>query len=134
MPHRPWTEVVDRDTAAVSADGKAVWSRTLNTNLVPFNDPSTLGDPLEPSGVAAYALLTVLKPEREKGTVLTAIEPNTYAKDKRLAWIYDAGTRRVRQLPEFGFDQPMAGVNGRMTIDSDHLFNGSPERYNWKIV
>ena len=134
MPHRAWTEVVDRDTAVVAADGRTVWSRTLNTNLVPFNDPSTLGDALEPSGVAAYALLTVLKPEREKGTVLTAIEPNTYAKDKRLAWIYDAGTRRVRQLPEFGFDQPMAGVNGRMTIDSDRLYNGSPERYNWKIV
>jgi hypothetical protein len=28
----------------------------------------------------------------------------------------------------------MAGVNGRMTIDSDRLFNGSPERYNWKIA
>ncbi len=132
-PHRAWTEITDRDTAVVAQNGSIVWSRTLNTNLVPLNDPKTLGQPVE-DGVAAYALLKVLKPEREKGTVLTALEPSTYHKDKRLAWIYDAGTRRVRQLPEFGFDQPMAGVNGRMTIDSDRLFNGSPERYNWKIV
>ena len=133
IPHRAWTEITDRDTAVVSANGKALWSRTVNTNLVPYNDPSTMGDPVE-DGVNAYALLVVSKPEREKGTVLTAIEPNSYAKDKRLAWIYDPGTRRVRQLPEFGFDQPMAGVNGRMTIDSDRLFNGSPERYDWKLL
>mgnify|MGYP000974183058 CR=1 FL=1 len=133
MPHRAWTEEIDRDTAVVGPDGKIVWSRTQNTNLVPINDPKAMGQPLT-DGVGAYALLSVQKPEREKGTVLTAMEPTSYYKDKRLAWIYDPGTRRVRQLPEFGFDQPMAGVNGRMTIDSDRLFNGSPERYDWKIL
>ena len=55
-------------------------------------------------------------------------------KEKRLAWNYDPGTRRVRQLPEFGFDQPLAFTGGKMTIDSDRLFNGTPERYNWKLV
>ena len=46
----------------------------------------------------------------------------------------DLATRRVRQLPEFGFDQPLAFTGGKMTIDSDRLFNGSPERYDWKIL
>lgn len=131
-PMRAWTEHIDRDTANVDADGDIGWSRTINTNLAPIYNPAGFGKKrLE--GVAAYALLKVLKPTREKGTVLTALEPTDYAKEKRLAWIYDPGTRRVRQLPEFGFDQPMAGVNGRMVIDEDRLFNGSPERYDWTL-
>lgn len=131
-PVRAWTEHVDRDTANVDSDGDINWSRTVNTNLAPVFNPKNFGKS-KFAGVAAHALLKVLKPTREKGTVLTALEPTDYAKEKRLAWIYDPGTRRVRQLPEFGFDQPMAGVNGRMVIDEDRLFNGSPERYNWTI-
>lgn len=131
-PVRAWTEKIDRDTANVDSDGDISWSRTVNTNLAPIYNPAGFGKKrLE--GVAAYALLEVQKPAREKGTVLTALEPTDYAREKRLAWIYDPGTRRVRQLPEFGFDQPMAGVNGRMVIDEDRLFNGSPERYNWTL-
>ena len=47
---------------------------------------------------------------------------------------YDPGTRRVRQVPEYGFDQPMAGTGGKMTIDQDRLFNGAPLRYDWKSL
>ena len=82
----------------------------------------------------ANALTATLLPEREKGSVTVSSEPVNFAKDKRLAWSYDPGTRRVRQLPEYGFDQPLGGSGGKMTIDSDRLFNGSPERYNWKLV
>ncbi|MFD2272741.1 DUF1329 domain-containing protein [Undibacterium arcticum] len=55
-----------------------------------------------------------------------------YAKSRQ-AWQYNPGTRRVRQMPEFGFDMPQ-GPGGFRTVDDDRLFNGSPERYNWKIV
>jgi hypothetical protein len=72
-------------------------------------------------------------PEREKGATSVSSEPVNFAKNKRLAWNYDPGTRRVRQLPEFGFDQPLGGTGGKMTIDSDRLFNGSPERYTWTL-
>jgi hypothetical protein len=35
---------------------------------------------------------------------------------------------------QYGFDQPLSGTGGKLTIDSDRLFNGSPERYNWKSL
>lgn len=38
------------------------------------------------------------------------------------------GTRRVRQLPEFGYDQPSPGTSGKATIDSERPFNGGSER------
>ena len=40
----------------------------------------------------------------------------------------------MRQVREYGFDQTLGGSGGKMTIDSDRLFNGSPERYNWKLL
>jgi hypothetical protein len=43
------------------------------------------------------------------------------------------GTRRVRQAPEVGFDYPVPPA-GMHVSDEDSLWNGSPERYAWKLV
>ena len=59
--------------------------------------------------------------------------PNDYHNDDRQTWFYSPGTRRVRQAPEFGFDTPQ-GAGGFRTVDDDRLFNGSPARYDWKLV
>lgn len=131
-PTRANTEVITRDMANVLSDGSMSFGRMLNQNLDRVNDPETRGMPTE--GVASYTQTRGLLPEREKGGVTNSVEPANYAKNKRLAWAYDSGTRRVRQVPEYGFDQPMVGTGGKMTIDSDRFFNGSPERYNWKSL
>jgi len=129
---RAWTEDTIRDNADVLSSGSIVWSRQRNTNLSMVGNPKEYGKPLE--GVMAYTMNTTLLPEREKGGISVSAEPISYAKGKRLAWVYDPGTRRVRQLPEFGFDQPIGGTGGKLTIDSDRLFNGTPERYSWTLV
>ncbi|MBS0306727.1 MAG: DUF1329 domain-containing protein [Proteobacteria bacterium] len=129
---RAYTEDTLRDTADVLSSGVIVWGRQRNTNLSLVNDPKNVGKPLE--GIMAYTMNSTLLPERDKGTINLAIEPSSYAKGSRLAWMYDPGTRRVRQLPEFGFDQPIGGTGGKLTIDSDRLFNGSPERYTWTLL
>lgn len=131
-PTRANTEVITRDMANVLSDGSMSFGRMLNQNLDRVNDPETRGMPTE--GIASYTQTRGLLPEREKGGVTNSVEPANYAKNKRLAWAYDSGTRRVRQVPEYGFDQPMVGTGGKMTIDSDRFFNGSPERYNWKSL
>ncbi|HEY4665147.1 MAG TPA: DUF1329 domain-containing protein [Comamonas sp.] len=132
LPFRAHTEATVRDTANVMSTGNITWGRTDNRNLDMTSNPENLGKKLE--GVMAYTMNKALLPDREKGGVTNSVEPVNFGKDKRLAWNYDPGTRRVRQLPEYGFDQPMAGTGGKMTIDSDRLFNGSPERYNWKLL
>lgn len=132
LPTRAYTEAITRDMANVLSDGSMSFGRMQNLNLDMVNKPEMLGKPVE--GVMAYTRTRTLAPEREKGGVTHSVEPVNFGKDKRLAWSYDPGTRRVRQVPEYGFDQPMAGTGGKMTIDSDRLFNGSPERYNWKLL
>ena len=132
FPTRAFNEDKLADIANVLSDGTISWGRQRNQNLDYGNLPDQVGKPLE--GPMANALTSVLLPEREKGSVTVSSEPTNFAKDKRLAWSYDPGTRRVRQLPEYGFDQPLGGSGGKMTIDSDRLFNGSPERYNWKLL
>jgi hypothetical protein len=132
FPYRAWNEDTVRDFANVDPKGGVTWGRGWNQNLAFVNLPEQLGQPME--GVQSMARSLTMLPEREKGILSISSEPVNFAKGKRLAWNYDPGTRRVRQLPEFGFDQPLNGSGGKMTIDSDRLFNGSPERYNWKLV
>lgn len=132
LPTREYTAHVIRDSANVLANGSISYGRTDNTDLDRINMPEMRGKPVE--GPMAYAFTKTLLPERDKGGVSVTIESADFNASKRLTWAYDTGTRRVRQVPEFGFDQPMSGTGGRMTIDSDRLFNGSPERYNWKLV
>lgn len=132
FPYRAFTEELTRDMANVQSSGAISWGRAVNLNLNMVSGAAVAGQPLE--GAMAYTRNLTLLPEREKGGLTHSEEPVDFAKGKRLAWNYDPGTRRVRQLPEYGFDQPMAGTGGKMTIDSDRLFNGAPERYEWKLV
>lgn len=131
FPARSFTEQTLRDNAYVLLDGSAVFGRADNRSMSLVNSPDVAGKPLE--GAMAQGMNAIKLPEREKGGVSVSVEPVNFGKDKRLGWSYDPGTRRVRQIPEYGFDQPMGGgVGAKMTIDSDRLFNGSPIRYNWK--
>ncbi|MEG2045525.1 DUF1329 domain-containing protein [Comamonas sp.] len=132
LPTRAYNEKIIRDMGRVLSDGSVTYGRMENWNLDMVNRPDNLGKPVE--GPMAYSMTKGMLPEREKGGVTNSVEPTNFGKDKRLAWSYDPGTRRVRQVPEYGFDQPMTGTGGKLTIDSDRLFNGSPERYNWKLI
>lgn len=131
FPYRAFNEDTVRDIANVLSDGNIAWGRQHNRNMSSVHLPNELGKPLE--GVMSQGRTVTMLPEREKGATSVSSEPVNFAKSKRLAWTYDPGTRRVRQLPEFGFDQPLGGTGGKMTIDSDRLFNGSPERYTWTL-
>ena len=132
FPFRAYNEDITRDIANVLSDGTIAWGRGHNRNMDVINLPDSVGKPLE--GTMAYTTSLVQLPERDKGSMSVSVEPVDFSKGKRLAWNYDPGTRRVRQLPEYGFDQPLGGTSGKMTIDSDRLFNGSPERYNWTLL
>ena len=132
FPYRAFEDVITRDAGNVLSNGTVSWGRQYNRSAGQNNNPRVAGQPLE--GIQANNIGFTLLPEREKGGMTLSQEPINFAKAKRLAWSYDPGTRRVRQLPEFGFDQPLGGTGGKMTIDSDRLFNGSPERYTWKLI
>ncbi|WP_028302654.1 DUF1329 domain-containing protein [Oceanospirillum beijerinckii] len=132
FPYRAYTYYTRRDVADVSSTGDISWGRTVNAGLNITNHPDEIGKPME--GVMAYSLVETERPVRKKGSATVTSEPVNFARGKRLAWNYNPGTRRVRQLPEYGFDTPLAGTSGKLTIDTDRLMNGSPERYTWKVT
>ena len=132
FPFRSRSEMVIRDIADVTTNGSVVWGRQQNNNLSAYNQVEMIGQPFE--GLMAYSLSATLLPERDRGTRTASQEPTNFAKAKRLAWQYDPGTRRVRQLPSYGFDSPSAGTGGKLTIDQDRLMNGDPSRYEWALL
>ncbi|RDE24387.1 DUF1329 domain-containing protein [Motiliproteus coralliicola] len=73
-------------------------------------------------------------PVRRKGEVILAIDPVNQAKEPRQAWQYIPGQRRVRRAPTIAFDTPNAQFAGQATYDDSFMYNGSPERYDWKLV
>jgi len=130
-PHRAWTEVAILDQAAVYANGSKAWGQVDYKILSTANDPNKPGSGQDP--VNAYFNVKTVLPERQNGEIYVGWNPNDYHNEERQTWFYSPGTRRVRQAPEFGYDTPQ-GAGGFRTVDDDRLFNGSPERYDWKLV
>ncbi len=67
-----------------------------------------------------------------EGTVLH--EPLDFAHDVRRAWQYLPGQRRVRLAPDISFDTPNPATAGATVYDDTYVFNGSMERFDFKIV
>lgn len=81
-----------------------------------------------------YVRQHILAPSRIAGRVLLLQETLDQKKDTRRAWVYNPGQRRVRRAPQISFDNPRPGSDGLMVSDQVDLYNGSLERYNWKLV
>lgn len=134
VSHRAYTEKAVTDIANVYGNGSIAWGRqkfmTMNAMMRPDEGK---GRPSLTEKINAYFYTGYSLPERDKGFVAVGFQPNNFAKDSTQAWQYLPGTRRVRQAPEVGFDYPVPPA-GQRTVDDDYGFNGSPERYNWKLV
>ena len=122
------------DTYYVSSNGKPILSTTgYMTNVMPmFKDPDV------PAGDKAWVKLRINyeAPARRAGEILLVHEPGTdFTEGKgRKAWQYLVGQRRVRLAPAVSFDTPNPGVAGTSTYDDSFIFNGSPERFDWKLI
>src|SRR5690606_29350598 len=49
-------------------------------------------------------------------------------------WVYNPGQRRVRRAPSIGYDTPTDVSDGLRTVDDTDMFNGAPDRYDWKLI
>lgn len=129
--YRPWSEELISDNAYVLENGSINWGRVRSRNLALHLKP---GNENATEGPSSYYLNETFLPQRARGEVNTGVEYWNHVQEPRQSWRYDPGTRRVRQAPEYGFDMPYPGSGGSITVDEVRIFNGSPRRYNWKIV
>jgi len=78
--------------------------------------------------------LTYTGPARRAGEALMLIDPlDIGAKDRR-AWTYLPGQRRTKVAPDLSHDTPNPGTAGATTFDDTFIFNGSMDRFDFKLV
>jgi len=91
-------------------------------------------DPVKDRNVLIYFTYAIHSPPQLTGTVLLVHETVDQITDARRAWLYNAGQRRVRRAPQVAYDGPGQGSDGTRTADDFDMFNGAPDRYDWKLV
>ncbi len=125
---------MDYDVYYVGANGKPVLSTTaVSSSVYPiFKKPNDV------VGKTPWTKLRInyKAPARRAGEILLVHEPGAdYTQGEgRKAWQYLVGQRRVRLAPAVAFDTPNPGVAGTTTYDDSFIYNGSPERFDWKLI
>src|SRR5690606_33371197 len=110
--------------------------------LVKFEDeflfnyarPDLSAQDLESSNTLVYFKQSVTAPPRLAGTILMVHETVNQVKEPRRAWVYNPGRRRVTRAPNVAYDNPGTASDGQRTSDQFDMFNGAPDRYDWKLV
>ena len=98
-----------------------------------FRDKMKDYDPKNPGNILFYFKQQVTAPARLAGGVLLVHETLDQVKVPRSAWVYNAGQRRVRRAPQVSYDGPGTAADGLRTSDNLDMFNGAPDRYDWKL-
>lgn len=101
----------------------------------PFNNPANpVGTTEEVVGDRiVWTLSERLAPQNVKGQLTAVQGPMDYKNNKRNAWTYDPGTRRVRKAPAIGYDNP-DGPGGLQTIDDHKGYNGAFDRFDYTLL
>ena len=101
---------------------------TMFLYYLPSMTPQTLSNRL------LYFLQKVVAPARLAGGILLVHETMDQVKQPRDAWLYNPGQRRVRRAPQVAYDNPGTAADNMRTSDQLDMFNGAPDKYDWKLV
>ena len=138
-----WNHIVRyRGDGAARTIGQAPVTRDGSYTMVKLDDDflitySLLNKTIEDivgSNIIGMFRQRILAPPRLAGQILLVHETLDQKKEHRKAWVYNPGQRRVRRAPNVAFDNPGTASDGLRTSDQLDMYNGSPERYNWKLV
>jgi hypothetical protein len=88
---------------------------------------------VDDKNVLFFARQAVVAPSRLAGNILLVHETVNQVEQPRLAWMYNAGQRRVRRAPQVAYDGPGTAADGLRTSDNADMYIGSPDRYDWTL-
>ena len=129
-----------RGVAATRHIGQAAPQRNGSYTLVDFDDEFLFNycrdgiTEADLNNTLIYFKQAVTAPARLAGTILVVHETMDQVKEPRRAWVYNAGRRRVTRAPNVAYDNPGTAADGQRTSDQFDMFNGAPDRYDWKLV
>lgn len=120
--------------AAPTANGAYTIIGFDEQTVFKYSDPNATPESLQSDNILFRFKQSVTTPARLAGTALLVHETMDQVKTPRQAWTYNTGQRRVRRAPNVAYDAPGTASDGLRTTDDLDMFNGSPDRYNWKLV
>ncbi|UQY34259.1 DUF1329 domain-containing protein [Pseudomonas fulva] len=127
------TYVVRRASeVAVQRNGSFSLVTSQQEALFKFYDPK--GSYADLNNILFYYLSFTRSPARLAGGAVLVHETLDQVKEPRQAWGYNAGQRRVRRAPNLAYDTPISAADGLRTADDTDMFNGAPDRYDWKLL
>jgi len=120
-------------TQAAPTAGGAYTPVTIEEKIyLPYSNPGATTETI--NNRLLYFMQTVKAPARLAGQLLLVHETLDQVKEARKAWTYNPGQRRVRRAPNVAYDNPGTASDGQRTSDSLDMFNGAPDRYEWKLA
>ncbi len=63
-----------------------------------------------------------------------ALAITIYTEQPTETFYYVPGQRRVRRMPSYAYDSPQIGMESQYTLDEPFVFNGTIDRFDWKLV
>jgi len=112
--------------------GSDEWIKAANdiTVFVPWGvKGSTLFSKVDRMEAAVYFAYNAPAALAGQAAVVTTI-----AGKPQEAHYYFPGQRRVRRMPSYSYDAPQVGFENQYTLDEPRVFNGTPDRFDWKLV
>ncbi|MFZ5842439.1 MAG: DUF1329 domain-containing protein [Pseudomonadota bacterium] len=138
-----WNHITRYRGVTVTRDtGQAAVMPNGDYTLVKFRDeldqaymrPGMTPEELERDNMLFFFKQWVTSPSRLAGTALLVHETLDQVAKPRQAWTYNTGQQRVRRAPNVAYDAPGTAADNLRTTDDFDMFNGSPDRYNWKLI
>lgn len=126
-------EIVSSQVAP-TASGDYTMMEMKNSILFKYTEPGMTADKLADDNIVFKFKQVTTQPARLAGTALLVHETLNQDSEPRKAWTYNTGQRRVRLAPNIAFDTPGTATDGLRTTDDFDMYNGSPSRYNWKLI
>jgi len=120
--------------AAVERGGGYQLVQLEDEFLFNYTRPDITAAEMEKDNTLIFFKQATTAPARLAGTILVVQETLDQVKEPRRAWQYNAGRRRVTRAPNVAYDNPGTNADGQRTSDQFDMFNGAPDRYEWKLA
>jgi len=127
---------VDRveGSAAVTRSGRYTVTLSLQDWGFPYGIPQPTPFTQRHPNVLLAVKSKVLEPALLSGDGTLVFETINQTGDPRKVWIYPRALRRVIRSPFFGYELPGSNTDALRTVDDFGLYNGPPDRYEWKLI
>lgn len=80
-----------------------------------------------------YLKTDTISPSSLAGTITLVHETLDQIRSPRLAWRYDAGSRRLRRSPNLAYETDLPNSSSLRSVDQKDMYNGAPNQYDWTL-